>query len=91
MLRKYEGHLTVSLSVSPFLDFLSVLLFLLSGSVLTLYLSYFVCLSQMGAVLRIEPVALSEPGVALPAAPLIGYQREGVWSDQVPAEGAQTG
>lgn len=37
----------------------------------------------MGAVLRIKPVALCEPGAALPAATLIGYQREGVWSDQV--------
>ncbi len=62
----------------------------LSGRVLTLYLSFVSCLSQMGAVLCIEPVALWEPGAALPAAALIGYQREGVWSDQVPADGAQT-
>lgn len=48
-----------------------------------------VCLSQMGAVLRIKPGALWEPSAALPAAPLIGHQREGVWSDQVPADGAQ--
>lgn len=45
----------------------------------------------MGAVLRVEPVALREPGTALPAAPLIGHQREGVWPDQVPADGTQTG
>ncbi|KAA8585209.1 hypothetical protein FQN60_003903 [Etheostoma spectabile] len=48
------------------------------SSVLTVYLS----LSQMGAVLRIKPVALWDPGAALPAVTLTGYQREGVWSDQ---------
>lgn len=43
----------------------------------------------MGAVLHIELVALREPSAALPvAAALIGDLREGVWSDQVPAEGA---
>lgn len=64
-----------------------------SGGGLRVYLVFYVGffgLSQMGAVVRLEPVALCQPGAALPAAPLIGYQREGVWSDQVPADGAQT-
>lgn len=43
----------------------------------------------MGAVLRIEPVALWEPGAALPATPLIRYQGEGVWPDQVPGNGTE--
>lgn len=45
-------------------------------------------LSQVGAVLHVEPVALRVAGAALPvAAALIGHLREGVWSDQVPAAG----
>ncbi|KAG7243468.1 hypothetical protein INR49_011024, partial [Caranx melampygus] len=36
----------------------------------------------MSAVLRIESVTLRKPGVALPVAPLIRNQREGIWSDQ---------
>lgn len=45
----------------------------------------------MSAVLRIESVTLRKPGVALPVAPLIRNQREGIWSDQVPAERAGRG
>lgn len=48
-------------------------------------------LSQVSAVLHVEPVALGEAGAALPvAAALVGDLREGVWSDQVPADGRTT-
>lgn len=45
------------------------------------------CPSQMGAVLHFEPVALWESSTALPVGVLVGYLRERVRSDQVPAQG----
>lgn len=44
-------------------------------------------LSQMGAVLHFEPVALWESSTALPVGILVGYLRERVRSDQVPTHG----
>lgn len=74
-------HLAASLSISPFLSLECCFssFWQCSDSIFV----FCFCLSQVGAVLHIEPVALWDPSAALPAATLIRYHREGVWSYQV--------
>lgn len=85
-LHPFTSHqVLIVTSLSPSLSLLWV--FCCFSSLWQCFDSIFVllCLSQMGAVLCIKPVALWEPGAALSVAALIGYQREGIWSNQVSA------